>query len=441
MDNEKDGNDMLGQAIRRFANNLSALREFVDVTQPFLRSRVNEVIKTHVIEFGPVALALDALPGTPLTLTDYERQWIKEQYGGNISLKVEPSDGATKRATVTVESEEKEIKKIADAFRRLGVTEYHSHLLYTNSLIALISAAEWFLSEILHSHFDSHPDSAEIRGRSLSFRDLSTIGSIDEAQRYLIDLRVEEVLRGSFEDWIAFLKEKLNLSMSYIDIEKDKMVEICQRRHLLVHNGGHINQIYMNKVKKEYRASDQLNNQILVSRNYLDDAISTFERALLLIASELWKKQAPAAESRGIVLNDIAFERLSSESWTVAEGLSFFLMNDKGLPERIRTIGQLNYWQSLKWQDRFAEIVDQVRGADYSAKDELFQLAQYALLDDDKRFFEMLPGILKSEKLSTTDLKQWPIFRRMREHAKYIETYGETVKQSERALHADAESD
>lgn len=377
-------------------------------------------------------LALDAHPNFDLNLTDDKRQEIIGQFDGNISLKVDSIDGDCKKVSMSVDGPG--VKKFRDAVRKLSVTTYHSELLYGNSLIALISATEWFLSEILHSHFDSHPDSAGIRERSLSFRDLATIGSIDEAQRYLIDLRVEEVLRGSFEDWITFLKEKLQLSMSYIDKDKDKMVEICQRRHLLVHNGGHVNQIYLNKVKKEYRASGQLDDPALVDRNYLDDAISTFERVLALIASELWKKQDPADERRGNLLTDIAFERLSSERWTVAEGLSFFLMNDKGLSERLRIIGQLNYWQSLKWQDRFEEIVEQVRCADYSAKDELFRLAQCALLDDDKLFFEMLPGILKSEKLSIKELKEWPIFRRMRESAKYIETYGEKIEQPEQVV-------
>jgi hypothetical protein len=94
-------------------------------------------------------------------------------------------------------------------------------------------------------------------------------------------------------------------------------------------------------------------------------------------------------------------------------------MNDKKLPEKYLLIAEMNYWQSLKWQGRFDEIKDHVEGADLSAKDEMFQLARFALLDKITEFYDLLPKVLESGKLTQADLKTWPIFREMRNDSKY----------------------
>jgi hypothetical protein len=160
-----------------------------------------------------------------------------------------------------------------------------------------------------------------------------------------------------------------------------------------------------------------------VDRPYLDEAIARFERCFTLIAAELWKQLDPCDEERGKVLVKIAYEHLLAERWDVAEGLSYFTMHDKQLPERDQLMGTVNYWQSLKWQGRFEEVQEEIAAADFSAKDELFRLAQLALLDREEEFFELLPSVLDSEKLPRRALAEWPLFREMRGSSEYMENY------------------
>ena len=98
-------------------------------------------------------------------------------------------------------------------------------------------------------------------------------------------------------------------------------------------------------------------------------------------------------------------------------------MNDKHIEERSQLTGRCNYWQSLKWQDRFEEVREDVEAYDFSAKDELFQLAQFALLDNEDSFFKLIPTLLSSSKLKLEQLNEWPIFRNMRECSTYHEKY------------------
>ncbi len=187
----------------------------------------------------------------------------------------------------------------------------------------------------------------------------------------------------------------------------------------MVHNNGLAHSSYMEKVAPELRVGVVIETQLPISSQYLSKSIDLIETNFVLIAAELWKQLDANDSRRGSVLTDIAFERLKQGHWEVAEGLSFFLLNDKRLPERDQIIGTLNYWQSLKWQNRFEQVRKDVELVDFSAKDELYQLGRYALLDDGDNFFSMLPAVFRAEKLDMERLTTWPIFREMRKLRAY----------------------
>jgi len=143
------------------------------------------------------------------------------------------------------------------------------------------------------------------------------------------------------------------------------------------------------------------------------------ERNFVLIAAELWKRLSPTDGERAKVMNEVAFERLKAERWFVSEGLSFFTLNDKKMSEQNRLIAQLNYWQSVKWQGAFDAVRKEVEGSDFSAKDDLYQLARHALLDDADAFFKSVPILIKNQKLTYEMLATWPIFKEMRKDGRF----------------------
>ena len=301
----------------------------------------------------------------------------------------------------------------------------HFGILYQNSLISLVSAGEWFLSQILHSQFDQYPYSAGIADKTLKLSDLQNFENMEDAQQYLIDQKVEDILRGSFEDWISFLKSQLKLEMGYIAQWQSQLVEIIQRRNLLVHNGGNINSIYRGKVAPELQQydSEDAPPKLGVSEQYLKESINVFEKSFVLISAELWKKQNPKDESRSVVLNELAYQHLLSERWDIAESFSLFVKADNQTSEASRLTGLINYWQSVKWQGRFEEVKRDIEQEDLSAKQEIFRLSRFALLDDEGRFFRLLPQVFQNGRITIEDLHKWPLFRSMRQTNTYIKEY------------------
>uniref|UniRef100_B8HNJ5 Uncharacterized protein n=1 Tax=Cyanothece sp. (strain PCC 7425 / ATCC 29141) TaxID=395961 RepID=B8HNJ5_CYAP4 len=406
---------MFAKTIQNFSNNLDTLRDFVNLVRPVLQKVHDEEIKSNPKAFMPLVFALEAI-APEMLVSDAELantiNSLKSEFASKLNLEVKEKEN---RKTVNIHIEASDGEAFFKGMQSLSKRLNQIGLLYQNALISLVSAAEWFLSQLLHHYFDLYPDAAGVRDRSLTLSDLQAIGSIEDARTYLIELKIEELMRGSFNDWVHFLKNTLKLQIDYLSVEEGRLTEVYQRRNLLIHNGGVVNKIYMNKVPSSVRPGLKLGDSIKISQEYLDEAIDRFERFFLLVALELWKKIAQNDIDRAQIVTEIALRHLGEERWHIAEGLNLFLVNDKKLPERERLIGKINYWQSLKWANQFEKVRQEIENEDFSAKDEVFTLAKAALLDDERRFLELLPKLLEVGKVTETDLYEWPLFRSMRE--------------------------
>lgn len=409
----------IGYGIRQFSENLLALREFVDLIGPVLTQRSQEQVRENAKGLIPLIIAAQKLGvGEPLTVD--REQKLREQFGSEIRLSPAPpkENGSEGLAIHVAGSGHDEFEAALRVLRRQN---YHEELLYGNALVSLVSAAESFLARLLHLYFYRQPGTLGLKEKVFSLEDLQRFGSVEDAKSHLIDSRVEDVLRASLEDWITFFKTRVGLSMGYFEPHKDRLVEVAQRRNILVHNGGILNSIYMSRVSPELASRHKVGGRIYVSRNYLEEAISLVEQNFVLVGAELWKKLAPSDEGRADVLIDLAVEHLRAERWRVAEGFSYFTHADKGLSERTTLVGTVNYWLSLKSQKRFEDIRSEIEAADFSAKDEVFQLARATLLDQSEEVFRLLPEVLDTEKLSLEDLRTWPLFRALRDADRYAE--------------------
>lgn len=413
---------MFGASISIYSDNLDSLRDFVAVVRPVLERRNKDIFNADLVSFAPVLLAFDALGIEGEQLGDDVKARLRKAFDGEIRIDVAEGDD-TGAVTLSVEGKGK--SAFDEKLKQLSKQSYQTELLHNNALISLVSSTEWFLSQLLHKYYDAFPESAGIKGRSLTLKELQEIGTVEEAREYLLEEHIEGVLRGSFSEWMEFLKASLHLSMSYVDEFRDQMVEVYQRRNLLVHNGGIVNGIYLNKVPESVRPAVKVGHPIALTHSYLDTSISTFERCFILIGLELWKKLDPGSEDRAHIANQITYSHLISERWEIAESISFFSMNDKKIPESFQLYGQVNYWQALKWSGRFDEVRSDIERTDFSAKQEIFVLAQAALLDDVDRFFSLLPSIVGGGKLTRSQLEEWPLFALMRQSDKYRDYTGD----------------
>lgn len=361
----------------------------------------------------PLRLAISASGHDPTQiLAPDKEEELKAKFGSLVTI----SDTADGGHEIDVPGEAG--KRFRDAITGLSRNSSYQVLLYRNCLISLISSAEWFLSQVLRRFFEAHPDAASIKEKTLTLEDLRKIGSISDAESYLITLRVDEIMWGGFEDWIKFLRNTVKLSMGYLTEDEEALIEVFQRRNVMVHNNGVVHPSYISKVKEDLRPGVEAGKPLPVTPDYLAQAISLVEKNFVLIAAELWKKLAPKDAMRANILNDITMKALFAERYVVACGASRFVMEDKQLTEKDLDYGRLNYWQTMKWNGKFEEVHCKISEADFSAKDDLLQLARLVLLDDFDRALPLIEPTLQSGKLKVDYLETWPIFREFRKDSR-----------------------
>ena len=415
---------MLKKIILDYVESIEALRDFVDSVKLRLEEHVNRSLsdgeepyfsermeKLQSVFGGMEKARRDALFRRPLSEIESDAEF-KQLLGFEFTLQMTQDYKGKKSLEFAFPLN---IEEASESAQQLySKTEKQKELLYKSSLINLTSTVELFLSQLLHFYFDRFPDAVGSETKFFSLDDLKSLGSIEDAKKHLIESKVEAVLRESLEEWLRFWKERVKLSMGYVDTVRDQLIEVYQRRNLLIHNGGRVNSIYLSKVAPGLRENMSRDQLLSVKPEYLNKTLDLFELNFVLIAAELWKRLDPKDEERPDTLTGIVYTHLLNERWDIAEGLSYFQMNDRQTSEKSQIYGQLNYWQSVKWQDRFEKVRQEVEQADFSAKDPLYQLALLALQNKTNAFLSLLPIVLRSGKLTIEDFNNWPIFREMR---------------------------
>lgn len=396
---------MFKEYINNFTNNLNSLREFVEMISQMIESdtSIREDEKQG-------ANLLTLLTKYMSTIDSDEKEKLKLELKQN-GVEIEDSGkiNVDKDAGIFFLVLEKLLKKVK-----------HKNLLFENSLISLISAVEWFYSQILHYYFEKYPKAAGLDEKSITYYELNKINDITEAKNHLLDSCIENILRGSFKDWINMLELKPKLKMSYLSDYKDEICEVFQRRNLLVHNGGIINFTYFNNVIEKNRDNLKLGKKVEVTSVYLERAICIIELNFILIAAELWKNiSKDDFQTRFETLNKIIYYNLENKRYIISKGLCKFIMLDKSIPERGIITSKINYWVSVKLEGNFESIKDEIIETDFSAKDKIFQLMKESLLNNKENFFNLLPKVLQTEDLKYNDLDEWPIFNEINQTEEY----------------------
>lgn len=433
---------MFSKLLEQFNSNITGLRDFVDLIQPMLDEYHKGEQEKYKNAFIPLAIAKQIhLEEDPETKSKLQAQ-LDEIFDGEIEISTHiievddnQEDGIQNEELDNSDIEKKfaftikgDTSKIDDAFKFQVKSTEQKNLLYVNSFINLLSSAEWFYSQLLHFFYDQNPNSAGVKKKTLTLEELKSFGNIEDAEKYLIDSKIEGLLRSSFSDWMETLKTELKLSLGYLNDFNDELVEIYQRRNLLVHNGGVINSIYLSKVHNNLVEKSEIGTKLTVDEEYLDNAINKIHVLFSLIACELWKKQLPEDEERSNFLMELNFGYLKRNEWSIAKLPNVFLKNDAKQPTIPRTYAQLNCWlcdKRLQFDNKLKSELDKV---DYSDKTIVIQLALASLKDEEEVFFKLLPKAIDSDELLVSSFFDFPIFEEMRQGEKYDKFKSENLK-------------
>lgn len=251
----------------------------------------------------------------------------------------------------------------------------HRELLNRSILMCLVSHFEVLVSDLAHLYYRLIPEATSSADKVLSVNELKGFKSIDDALQFVISRRVDDLVRGSIDDWHKFFNARMNIELDGLVSHVAQWREFFQRRHIMVHAGGRVTERYVASVDWDRLgdAPPPVGKKLDLDDDYIARAINAFEVSGLLLSQEVWKKYAPdetrlrldrlTGGRRGAV-----YSKLLSRNWYVAEHLANWGARDSDAPEDVMLICKFNRWLCIKRQGRWEEVRKEVQAFDTAAK-------------------------------------------------------------------------
>ncbi len=330
--------------------------------------------------------------------------------------------GANKH-TLTINSED--VQELLAALRKLrrGDVLFRHH-----SVVALVSRFDEFFSGLLKSVLETHPEWLKSSERTLTYKELIELKSINVAINGIIAKEIDRLMRGSHAEQIEFLDEKLKLGIKSSFARLPEFLEITERRNLFVHTGGKVSEQYVENCKKfgvEIAENIQLTQRLDVDPAYFDKAFAVSFEAGLRIAQATYRRLFPTALANADqALNQLAIRFLESADWALAETIADF---DVNIPKNLRSEGELYYFavvnRGVARKVAGKPHKEGLQGIAWDAFHPKYKLC-LAVLDDD---FEAAAKMMKNDAIKhdigKTGLRSWPVFRNFRRSPEFASGY------------------
>ena len=297
-------------------------------------------------------------------------------------------------------------------------------LLRRGALTTLVSFFEALLADLIRGYYSRYPSALPQEAHALTLAELKTLGSLAEAETYILDREIEQLLRQTLSDQLKYVAGRLKVDLAPLDPYRDDLIEIWQRRNLVVHNKGIVNTTYLARVPSAFIQQHEVKEgtYLRTSSEYLSQAIETVYLAGAILLQQCWFKWVPTesslAESHIV---DQTFELLVAGRFTEARRFAEYARKLKFGAERHMRIVLVNLAIALKQLGHRDEMNTVLQSADWSAAALDFRVALHALRDEFDDLLSLIPKAVRGGDISMDNLREWPLFAELRTHERFSE--------------------
>jgi hypothetical protein len=294
----------------------------------------------------------------------------------------------------------------------------------------LISHFDFLLSDLLHYYYYNYPESLYNRkGKnelSISLNELQFCSDLKEAIARIINKEIDKLLYTNLEGQKNYLKDYLKMDIEENIIDWNKINEAMERRNIIVHNDSKINNRYLKNIDFSVIPEEEKNlkegDRISIDTNYFINIYNEIFNTGIILIQKFWRKYNKAEINLADAsLNKDIYDLLLEENWKSAERLGLFGKKCKISNKEIRLILDVNYAQSLKWQDKEKKLKDELNKFNLSTLSPKYALAFYTLKSDTENFYKNIEKSIKIDNMTKEDFMEWPLFREFRKDEDYKE--------------------
>lgn len=409
---ERSARNPLNLLSNHFSARIEGLREVLEVISPHVAVLDKpEGIATVIDRSGLSDDGKDAVKGLLLPSSDADA----ERDGSDVTKAEESAspDKTVNRLKHVVRNEPTGLLKVLRRFNQ-GAIAPRTSLLNGSLLTVAVASFESLLAGLYAQHLTIFPAQLKDDEKEFSLGDLAEIGSIDEARRVLIERRADGFMRRGLTDWSRWAKKVLGFSFEDVCLDYSHLNEMFQRRHLVVHSGGVVSRLYIERVKDFNGEKPTLGQQLPVSAAYLQRALDELEVLGYGLAAIAWAKWEPQnADDALSSLNSHIYDMLDSSNFISARKLSE-VGSDLPQPGIRRWMIIVNGWIASKKVGDFDDCRSEVEAWDITALAHEFKLARACLLDEVDEAFHLLRAVLKESETKAGEVREWPLLDDLR---------------------------
>jgi len=305
----------------------------------------------------------------------------------------------------------------------------------TSSLFqGLFSAYDRFLGGLLTALYQRRPELLARLDRTIHISHILAASSLTDVKDHLLSSEIDMFRRDSYVEQFVTLESQFGMKLRSFTRWPD-FVEISQRRNLMTHCDGIVNEQYIRVCTKEGYAlpdSIRLGEKLSVDSQYLVHACDVVMEVGLKLGQTLWRKVVPdEIEEANKYLQRVTFDCLCDEQWHRAETYCEFAVGlEKTATDLDLKIAVINRAIAQKFGDSPEQAAAGLTKIDWSAAANDFRLAE-AILGDR---FSQAATIMRQMGPSGILIEQssyyhWPLFRIFRSSQEFLAAYEEIYKQ------------
>lgn len=289
-------------------------------------------------------------------------------------------------------------------------------------LMGLVSFYDDFLSDLLRLVLRNRPGT--LSDKTFTLTQLIEAGSIEAAKESLISREVEEIMRGSHADHIAWIDKNLKMNAKLYE-RWPELIEMFERRNLHTHAAGKISGQYLRVCAAAgYDVSDLKVGEFLpVDTDYFKNCVGLYLEFGMMLLQKVWRSISPSESGDAAgKLNTCCFSLIKAKRYKIASSLLKFglqQVGDQG-SEITRKMMIVNYANALKLDKKVKESNSVLDAEDWSASKSVFQLCVAAVRDDVDAVLKLLKPCVEAEDLTLENIRDWPAFETLRGNEAFV---------------------
>lgn len=366
----------------------------------------------------------DSLPMTLHLIEPYKRKSLKV-FTDFMTEKIEVLKGTEGEKNVLLTPADSTLFESME--RNLSISLLASKIIPESLFVSLISQYDAFLNRLLREIFIIKPEILNGSDRNISFSQLTSMGSLDEAREYVVEKEIDTILRKNHQEQLDTLKNKVGVEFEKYLPSWNSFIEMTERRNLLVHCDGVVSNQYLKSCQDHgievgsIKVGDKLN---IKPEYFVRSYQCLYEISVKLTHMVRRKLQKDEHQDADTSLNSICFNLIKGQAYDLADNLLHYACNTKPVSsEVVSNMFKINaaiskYLNGDK--DQASKILD---SKDWSASSYDFKLAYKVLKEQYSEAYVIMKKIGVDGDITKSGYTSWPLFNVIRNEPEFLVTF------------------